>query len=112
MLLRAESDYVTRRRKLELSGQAAPHDDEDVDWCRQNKITPDVYVTEAELTGGNLIRVSMRYYEGASAQLGTRVAVHVSDVTKLSCHIRTSLLSRNTPWLSSSPQCCVHTFTH
>jgi len=49
-LATAESDYVTRRRKLELSGQAAPHDDEDVDWCRQNKITPDVYVTEAELT--------------------------------------------------------------
>jgi len=53
-LATAEVDYVTRRRKLEMSGQAVQFDDEDVDWCRSNGVTPDTYVTAAEMKGDDV----------------------------------------------------------
>lgn len=47
-LKQAETDYKKRRRKLELSGDLEPADDEDLDWCNRNKIKPIKYISEAE----------------------------------------------------------------
>ncbi|XP_004225640.2 ankyrin repeat domain-containing protein 66-like [Ciona intestinalis] len=45
----AEAEYRAKRRKAELCGEAEPYDDEDVNWCYRNNITPEIFITEDEL---------------------------------------------------------------
>ena len=47
----AEAEYRTWRRKAELTGEADPYDDEDLEWCYRNKVEPEKFVTDDELAG-------------------------------------------------------------
>nr|CAB3221811.1 ankyrin repeat domain-containing protein 66-like [Phallusia mammillata] len=80
-LVLAEAEYRERRRKAELCGDAEPYDDEDLDWCYRNNVTPEIFVSEDELAEINSTTTSVsgslqslqksRHYPKASSRRGT-----------------------------------------